>query len=663
MFSPQRLFGKRPGTIRKSRRARVRFLRPFIQQLEDRVMLSTLLVNNPTDAHVADETSLREAIAVANADAAAGTSDTITFDPSLGSSTINLTQGPLELSGAGAGTITIDGSSPSTPVTLNAGYGSRVFQIDSGVQAVITNVNIENGDVTNDNGGAIFNAGTLTVSNANVSDSYASDGGGIENQGALTLSNVTLTSNNATSSGGAIDSTGTLTVNDSTLTSNGAADGGAISSEGMLTVNNSTFSSNGANNSGGAIASFSAPATITGGFFTGNNAAYGGVLENNAGTVTLTSDTLSNNTATTAGGAIENDSGPLTLNNTTIAGNIIYNGNGGGINNNAGTVTITNSTFSGNQLYSTGSGGAIENSGGTVTASNSTFFDNSAAALGGAIDNESGGKLSLTNATVSSNSADTSADKGGGIENNGGTLSLQNTIVAGNYDNSGPDIGGVITTDNGNNLLGTAVNNATTIPTPGPNDVFSDTPMLGTLADYGGPTQTLALLAGSPAIGAGNASATNPATDQRGLPRVVNGSIDIGAFQTQPPALDFTTLGQTADAGQPMTITLQLEALDGNPVAAGNGGVTVTLASSSTGAVFLDTNGNALAGSTVTIPKGSTSATFRIRGRSARHAHADGLRGRLRIRDAAGNHPAGADCRHSRHRHRRRPDAFRLFHG
>ncbi|MGO9923686.1 MAG: choice-of-anchor Q domain-containing protein, partial [Isosphaeraceae bacterium] len=573
MFSPQRLFGKRPGTIRKSRRARVRFLRPFIQQLEDRVMLSTLLVNNPTDAHVADETSLREAIAVANADAAAGTSDTITFDPSLGSSTINLTQGPLELSGAGAGTITIDGSSPSTPVTLNAGYGSRVFQIDSGVQAVITNVNIENGDVTNNNGGAIFNAGTLTVSNANVSDSYASYGGGIENQGALTLSNVTLTSNNASSSGGAIDSTGTLTVNESTLTGNAAADGGAISSEGMLTVNNSTFSSNGANNSGGAISSFSAPATITGGFFTGNNAAYGGVLENNAGTVTLTSDTLSNNTATTAGGAIENDSGPLTLNNTTIAGNIIYNGNGGGINNNGGTVTITNSTFSGNQLYSTGSGGAIENSGGTVTASNSTFFDNSAAALGGAIDNESGGKLSLTNATVSSNSADNSADKGGGIENNGGTLSLQNTIVAGNYDNSGPDIGGVITTDNGNNLLGTAVNNTTTIPTPGPNDVFSDTPMLGTLADYGGPTQTLALLAGSPAIGAGNASATNPATDQRGLPRVVNGSLDIGAFQTQPPTLAFTTLGQTADAGQTTgSITVELEDLDGNPAPAGSVG-------------------------------------------------------------------------------------------
>ena len=110
-------------------------------------MLSVLVVNNGTDAAVSDELSLRQAIAQANTDAAAGTSDTITFDPSLGGHTILLAQGQLELSGAGTGIITIDGSSPSTPVTLDANDGDRVFQIDSGVQAVITNLNIENGDV------------------------------------------------------------------------------------------------------------------------------------------------------------------------------------------------------------------------------------------------------------------------------------------------------------------------------------------------------------------------------------------------------------------------------------------------------------------------------------------------------------------------------------
>ena len=211
MFSPQRLFGNRPGKIRNSRRAREKFLRPFIQQLEDRTMLSTLVVNNPTDAHVANETSLREAIVQANIDAAAAKSDSIVFDASLGSHTITLTQGQLELSGAGSGTITIDGSSPGTPIALRAGPDHRVLVIDSGVNAVLTNLSMLGGHAGSTNpGGDIFNAGTLMVSNAILSQGYASYGGGIENQGALTLSNVTLTSNNANNSGGAIDNTGTF---------------------------------------------------------------------------------------------------------------------------------------------------------------------------------------------------------------------------------------------------------------------------------------------------------------------------------------------------------------------------------------------------------------------------------------------------------------------
>ena len=68
-------------------------------------------------------------------------------------------------------TITLDGSTISTPVTLNAGLVSRQsFQIASGVQAVITNLNVKNGDanhpsLSNNNGGAIFNAGTTRESN------------------------------------------------------------------------------------------------------------------------------------------------------------------------------------------------------------------------------------------------------------------------------------------------------------------------------------------------------------------------------------------------------------------------------------------------------------------------------------------------------------------
>ena len=177
--------------------------------------------------------------------------------------------------------------------------------------------------------------------------------------------------------------------------------------------------------------------------------------------------------------------------------------------------------------------------------------------------------MTLTNDTISGNKP---SGSGGGIDNNGGTLALGNTIVAANTAvGTTSDINGGITTDSGNNLLGTAVNNATHDPAPGKGDVFSDKPGLAGLGNYGGPTQTLDPLAGSPPIGAGNAAAANlPTADQRGLPRLAHGSLDIGAFQTQPQAIVFNSLSETTDAGQPTgPITIELQDLDGNPVSAG----------------------------------------------------------------------------------------------
>ena len=102
---------------------------------------------------------------------------------SLGSHTISLTQGQLELNGAGAGTITIDGSSPSTPITLTGGpSNSHALLVDSGVQAVVTNLNIESFSGPNDGGGAIKNAGTLAVSNDVFSNNYSSGAGGADRE-------------------------------------------------------------------------------------------------------------------------------------------------------------------------------------------------------------------------------------------------------------------------------------------------------------------------------------------------------------------------------------------------------------------------------------------------------------------------------------------------
>ncbi len=139
-------------------------------------------------------------------------------------------------------------------------------------------------------------------------------------------------------------------------------------------------------------------------------------------------------------------------------------------------------------------------------------------------------------------------DAVGGIRNTGtlfqvrtGTVLLVNCILATNsgtagqsYGTNGLGAGNLLgpITDLGHNLSSDASAQFT-----GPGSLVSTDPKLGPLADYGGPTPTLALLPGSPAIGAAD-SASAPPTDQRGFPRP-SGSADIGAYEFgYPPSLE-----------------------------------------------------------------------------------------------------------------------------
>jgi hypothetical protein len=81
--------------------------------------------------------------------------------------------------------------------------------------------------------------------------------------------------------------------------------------------------------------------------------------------------------------------------------------------------------------------------------------------------------------------------------------------------------------------------------------------MFGPLQDNGGATQTVGLLPSSPAVDAGDNSYA-PATDQRGLPRIVGGTIDLGALEVQPgPATRFqVSAAADATAGMPFDITV-----------------------------------------------------------------------------------------------------------
>ena len=237
----------------------------------------------------------------------------------------------------------------------------------------------------------------------------------------------------------------------------------------------------------------------------------------------------------------------------TLSGLTITGGNGGGVVSKfSSTVTLTSCVISGNNG---GGNGGVSTSAASGTLINCTVSGNTG---GGIVAyrwpdqpdqlhrlRQQRAGITLREATGTLNDC-TVTGNAVGIANSSvhsSALTLGNTIVAGNSGVTNPDIDSLITIDNGHNLLGTALSGRAT----GAGDIFSDTPLLAPLGNYGGPTQTMALLPGSPAIDAGN-NALIPAgvtTDQRGLPRIVNGTVDIGAFESSG-----FTIAVTSGSGQ-----------------------------------------------------------------------------------------------------------------
>jgi CSLREA domain-containing protein len=299
---------------------------------------------------------------------------------------------------------------------------------------------------------------------------------------------------------------------------------GIEATSGVVEISGVTIQ-NGYASNGGGIRDYSWDFTLTNSTVS-NNAASGNGGGISGPFLTLTNSTVSNNAASGNGGGIFGYEPTLT--NSTVSGNTAQHG--GGIF--AAYLEVTNSTVSGNTAG--GSGGGIYAYYGNLGVTNSTVSGNTAGGYGGGICAWELSDSTLTNSTVSGNTA----AQGGGVYQPWSVFypaefALTNTIVADNsVDNCGGEAFsfGYSLTDDDSCFMGAA------------GDLVVADAMLGPLQDNGGPTETHALLAGSPAIDAGSPACPPPATDQRGVARPQGTDCDIGAVEYVPEPHHAATL-------------------------------------------------------------------------------------------------------------------------
>jgi hypothetical protein len=285
----------------------------------------------------------------------------------------------------------------------------------------------------------------------------------------------------------------------------GESGGGGLYSLGNVTVTNSTFDLNSSNGGRGGDA-FGPDC------FGGHIALDGGAAR---------------------GGAILADGGSLIINTATFANNSAHGGNGG----DGGPTNV--GTCAGSQH---GAGGLAY--GGALTNNNAATVNIKHATISG--NNAQAGNSGVNQAGANQPPRLVAECTGGGIRVGPAGVTLENTIIAGNTaangtgnatgaPTPGPNVDGVVTS-NGHNLLGVATE-ATGFT--GTGDQTGANPQLAALADNGGPTRTMALSPGSPAIDAGVAAGAT--FDQRGLARTVDDpgvanaatsdGTDIGAYE------------------------------------------------------------------------------------------------------------------------------------
>lgn len=500
--------------------------------------LSALSAAQAATHHVANNGdsglgSLRQAIADANADAT--TPNIVVFDNTV-VSPITLTGGEIAISksmtvqGPGAGKLTISGNDNSRIFNVNLFPAGDVTI--SGL--TLTHGKTVHGFHVDGNGGAIeSNNANLTLQDSVLDHNNAgANGGGVSAAGegvTVIFSNVTLSNNTSYDGvtyhfegGGAALGSANVTISNSSVTGNSASTGGGIAAMlGAITIQDSIIAGN------------HAVGTVAG-------VGVGGGVNADQTSLTMKRTHISGNDSVGLGGGLNIQDSAVDTSDSVIDGNKSLQAGAGGLRVHAQfasghTVTISSSTISGNTATVGAGGGIVVNADtvDTVTLTNLTVYGNHAIGYAG------GGMYVCSPLAVnveSSTIAGNTGYSGGGVADCGSGVTLHNTIVA---NNTKTGSGGGTGADLDGAFLATfamfsSTNGATFNVGSGNN--LTGNPLLGPLDINGGPTPTMMLATNSPALNSGDpAYAGTPAKDQRGLPRKFGSFIDRGAVERQNP--------------------------------------------------------------------------------------------------------------------------------
>lgn len=433
--------------------------------------------------------------------------------------TITLTSGELVVDKA----VTIVGPGAES-LAISGNQASRVFRVSS-VGVILARMTIRDGaaGATEVGGGGIYVDGSAVVSYAVITGNMAwGGGGGLYNDGGpLTITHTTIANNSVGSSaqgGGVQNVNGTVSINDSVFSHNVAPQvggGGIYNSGGIMQVRRTTFVDNAAYR-GGGIKNYGGELLVYESEFRENDAIAGGAISNVSGGYTLLQDSVAaGNTANSSGGGVDIHSGEVEIRRTAIQNNEATAG--GGVYVDAGTVRITQSSLSGNVGSLSGAG--IYLIGGQMTIENSAISQNVGQGIYKAFAMK---PFTFSHSVVAGNTA-----QGVYNDESGSPFTFKNSIVAYNGDGNCYDIVHAVS-------LGYNISSDGTCNFTQATDFFNTDPLLGPLADNGGPTETQALLAGSVGVDAGtclNIMGDPVPFDQRGVARPKGAACDIGAVE------------------------------------------------------------------------------------------------------------------------------------